>query len=67
MIIEIRRLDGSKKTRLQVADDEDTIWRVHDKFAREFQLPNPAADARLDAVLAARGRVVVVEKKGRRR
>lgn len=67
MIIEIRRLDGSKTTRLEVADDEDTIWRVHDRFAREFQLPNAAADARLDAMLAARGRVVTVEKKGRRR
>ena len=67
MIIEIRRLDGSKTTRLQVADDEDTIWRVHDRFVRDFQLPNPAADARLDAVLAARDRPAVVEKKGRRR
>lgn len=66
MIIEIRRLDGSKTTRLEVADDEETIWRVHDRFARDFQLPNPAADARLDAVLAARG-LAVVEKKGRRR
>lgn len=67
MIIEIRRLDGSKTTLLEVADDEATIWRVHDRFARDFQLPNPAADARLDAVLAARDRPAVVEKKGRRR
>lgn len=67
MIIEIRRLDGSKTTRLEVADDEETIWRVHDRFARDFQLPNPAADARLDAMLAARGRVVMVEKSNKRR
>ena len=54
MIIEIRRHDGSKTTRLEVADDEATIWRVHDRFARDFQLPNPDADARWAAMMARR-------------
>jgi len=35
-----------------------TVWDVMDYLAKNFQRPNAAADARLDAVLA--GRVPVV-------
>lgn len=52
MIVTIRRLDVSRTTHLEVPDEH--CMALLDKFAREFQLPNPAADARLDAVLAAR-------------
>jgi len=47
--------------------EEVTVWDVMDYLAKNFQRPNAAADARLDAVLAARESVVSVVNNNKRR
>lgn len=66
MIVTIRRLDGTKTTRLEVPDEKcDALL---DKFAREFSLPNAEADARWAAMMARRDAVPATKnaRKGRR-
>lgn len=66
MIVTIRRLDGSKTTVLEI--DDSKCDALLDKFAREFQTPNPEADARWAAMIARRDAVETAKKlrKGRR-
>lgn len=52
MIVTIRRLDGSKTTVLEI--DDSKCDALLDKFAREFQTPNPEADARWERMMAMR-------------
>lgn len=47
--------------------EEVTVWDVIDYLAKNFQRPNAAADARLDAVLAGRVPAVSAMTNNKRR